>query len=63
MEIYITLKKYNTHQRREEGKLQLMVYCLITILLSLTILTIVFMSNLTYPLMFIDTVYNNHVPG
>ena len=34
MEIFIALTKYNTHQRRDEGKPLLVVYYLISILTS-----------------------------
>ena len=47
MEIFITLTKYSTHQQREEGKLQLVVYYLINILNLLKIVKI-FMRNGIY---------------
>ena len=58
MEIFITLTKYNTHRRREEGKPPQVVYYLINILPPLIIVSNVFMRNATYLLMFIGTVYN-----
>ena len=60
IEIFITLKKYNTRQQDEEGKPLLIVYNLISILTPYTIVSNVFMRNGTYTLMFIGTVYNTH---
>ena len=54
MEIFLILRKYNTCQRREQGKPLLVVYQHITLL---TVVSNVFM---TYPLMFIGKVYNKH---
>ena len=48
MEIFIIFTKYNTRQRREEGKPLLVVYNLVSILTPLTIVSNVFMRNETY---------------
>ena len=45
MEIFITLTKYYTRQRRGEGKPLLMEYSLISILISLTIVSNVSIKN------------------
>ena len=37
-EVFITLTKHNTHQQREDGKPLLVMYCLISILLSSNVL-------------------------
>ena len=59
MEIFITLTKYNTCQWCEESKPLLVVYYLISKITPLIIVSNEFMRDETYPLMFIDRVYNN----
>ena len=61
MEIFISLTKYNTRQRSEEGKQLQVVYYLISILTHLIIVSNVFMKNGSYPLLFIGRVYNSNV--
>ena len=62
MKIFITLTKYNTFQRREEGKRLLVVYYLINIFRPpLIIVSNVFMKNGPNLSMFIVTVYNTFV--
>ena len=56
--IFLTLTKSNTSRRREEGKPLLMVFDLMSILTLLIVVTNVFVSNGTYPLIFTSTVYN-----
>ena len=59
MEIFLTLTKYNTCLRYEEGKSLFVVYNIICILTPpLTIVSTEFMRNGTYPLMLIGMVYN-----
>ena len=61
MEIFIALKKYNTRQRREEGKPQLVMTSLSAYYPNFTIVSNVFMRNETYLLMFIGTEYNKYI--
>ena len=60
-DIFITLAKYNTHQRRKKGKPLLAVYNVISILIPLKIAYNVFMSNDTCPWIFIGRVYNIYI--
>ena len=53
-----SINKYNTRQQREEGKPLRVVYYLTITFIPLTIVSNIFMTNGTYPLMFIGTVYN-----
>ena len=59
MEIFITLTKYNTQQRRAEGNHCWCVQLNQHIFMPLTIMSNVFLKNGTYPFIHIGRVYKN----